>query len=527
MAAAIYISIFGFIVGILFETFSNAGIFLLLFFLIIVVGLAAGGIFFLEAARSSASGFFENSLLSAQAGRSNSSQNPDAASSAKKYAFLPLVLLFLVFSFLGALRYETYAKTPDPILSSAQGKVSLVGVIAGDPDVRTNKVFLTVRIESIDGQKVSGENNVLVQTSLFSDHSYGEEIGLYGILLPPRNFSDDATGETFDYASYLRKDRIYFVMDDPRVNVFSRNKGNPIMAVLFSVKHAFVESIGRNIHEPNASLVAAALLGERHSVPQDILDMLRRVGVIHIVILSGYAITIVADSVRKFFSRFGFRTSLVLASLSIILFAVMTGASAMVVRSSVMALFAFLSRAVSRKHDIVRALAFTVFLMIFWNPLILVFDVSFQVSILAVAGLVFISPLLEKKIKSETVVSTLAAQIAVLPYLLYVTGSLSLFSIPANLLVLPVLPMTMLFGMLSGAVGFVSPILAFPFSAIAYALTSYELFAAKLFSALPFSSVSLPVPFWLVALVYVFYAFALLKFSSMTSQLRLAKKSST
>ncbi len=501
MAAAIYISILGFVVGVLFETFSNASVFLLVF--ILFVGIASFVVWNI---------FLDNRFAP------RLSKNIPRAS---------LALCFLVFFFLGAIRYATYSKAPDPILSDTKGKVDIVGIISQDLDVRVDKDLLTVRIESIDGQKVFGENNILVQTGLFPERSYGEEIGLYGILLPPRNFSDDTTGETFDYVTYLQKDRIYFTMYEPRINILSRGKGNPIMAVLLSVKHAFVDSVERNIHEPNASLVAAVIVGERHSVPQDILDMLRRVGIIHIVILSGYAITMVAESVRKFFSRFGFRTSLVLASVSIILFVLMTGASAMVVRAGIMALFAFLSRALSRKHDAIRALAFTIFLMILWNPMTLVFDVSFQVSVLAVLGLIFISPVFEKKFKNEIVVSTLSAQIAVLPYLLFVTGSLSLFSVPANLLVLPVLPMTMLFGLLSGFVGFISPILAFPFSAVVYALTSYELFVAKIFSAIPFSSFSLPMPFCLVVLIYVGYIWALLKFSSITSQLRLAKKSST
>jgi competence protein ComEC len=308
-------------------------------------------------------------------------------------------------------------------------------------------------------------------------------------------------------------------MYNPQIRLIAQGKGNPIMSVLLSIKNSFRESVNLVINEPNASLVNAIIVGERHSVPQDILNMLRTVGIIHIVILSGYAITIIAESVRKFFSRFGFRTSLILASVSIILFALMTGASAMVARASIMALLAFLSKALSRKHDVVRALALTLFLMVLWNPMILVFDVSFQVSMLAVAGLIFISPIFENKFDKfpdkfgfkNIFISTLSAQVAVLPYLLYVTGSLSLFSVTANILVLPILPMTMLFGLLAGVFGFISSILAFPFSAIAYILTSYELFIAKIFSAIPFSSVVIPMPFWIVILIYITIIFWVFK----------------
>lgn len=495
MAAAIYILVLGFAAGIAFETFTNASIFFLAFVLIVGLSMTA------------AVCIFERGPNPPREGAKRSAE--------RKYT-LPMVIVCLFVSFfLGALRYATYSKTPDPILSEAKGKIEITGIISQDPDVRQDKQLITFRAESVNGKKLSGENNILIEAGLFPKRSYGDELAVLGALDSPRNFSDDTTGETFDYISYLQKDRIYFVMYEPVTSLVASNKGSPLISVLLSVKHAFADSVDRVMSEPNSSLVNAILLGERHSVPQDILDMLRSVGIIHIVILSGYAITIVAESVRKFFSRFGFRTSIILASVSIILFALMTGASAMVVRAGIMALFAFLSRALSRKHDVVRALALTVFIMVLWNPMILVFDSSFQTSILAVLGLIFISPIFENKFKKisdkfgfrEIFISTLSAQIAVLPYLLYVTGSLSLFSVPANILVLPILPMTMLFGLLSGVVGIFSSVLAFPFSAAAYFLTSYELFVAKMFSAIPFSSIAVPFPFWVVVIVYAAMVF--------------------
>ncbi len=498
MAAAIYIAVIGFAAGIAFQTFTNADIFLLVFVLLIASAIAAVCIF--------------ERRPNLERGKCGSFERVSRSEAHKrKTAALPaLVSLSLIFFFLGALRYETYSKTPDPILSGARGKIEITGYISQDPDVRQDKQLITFRVESVNGKKLSGENNILIEAGLFPKRNYGDELAVLGPLVSPRNFSDDATGEVFDYVSYLQKDRIYSVMYQPVISLVASNKGNPAISFLLSIKHAFADSVDRVINEPNASLVNAILLGERHSVPQDILDMLRKVGTIHIVILSGYAIAIVAESVRRFFARFGFRTSLVLASVSIILFVLMTGASAMVVRASIMALFAFLSKALARKHDAVRALALTIFLMVFWNPMILIFDSSFQASILAVLGLIFISPIFEKKLVKiperfgfrEIFISTLSAQVAVLPYILYITGSLSFFSVPANILILPVLPMTMLFGLLSGVIGLISPILSFPFAVVAYFFTSYELFVAKIFSAIPFSSVAIPFPFSAVVIVY-------------------------
>ena len=200
---------------------------------------------------------------------------------------------------------------------------------------------------------------------------------------------------------------------------------------------------------------------------------------------------------------------------SIVLFAILTGGSATVVRASIMALLVILAKVVARKYNITRALIFAGVLMIFQNPKILVFDSSFQLSFMSTLALIYVSPLFEEKFSFVTekfglrsvVVATLSTQIFVLPMLLYKMGELSLVALPVNLLILSIIPATMFFGFFAGVFSFVSKLVAFPFSFITYGLLEYELRVVEFFAHLPFASLKVQLfPLWLAVIFYASFA---------------------
>ena len=192
----------------------------------------------------------------------------------------------------------------------------------------------------------------------------------------------------------------------------------------------------------------------------------------------------------------------------------MTGGSATVIRASAMALLVVLAKATRRQYDITRALIIVGLFMIIQNPKILVFDSSFQLSFLATLALIYVSPIVEKKLQfitprfklREFATATISTQIFVLPLLLYKMGELSLVGLPVNILILAFIPLTMLFGFLAGALSFISVAISLPFAFASYALLSYELKVVEIFSSLPFASISIPYfPAWVMIGVYLAY----------------------
>ena len=410
-----------------------------------------------------------------------------------------LVSLCCVSAGLGALRYELKeSHRADPLLASSLGRMVVAeGILIDEPALKAVSQQLVVALDTVNEQKA--EANVLVQTERFPQFSYGDRVSIRGKLGEPESFETD-TGRTFDYPAYLAKDDIHFQIRFADVEKIGGGEGNPVKALLFTIKHAFLAEIARAIPEPESSLAGGLLLGGKQTLDENLEEQFRIAGIIHIVVLSGYNITIVAKWVGWLFSflprRFGFS----IAALSIILFALMTGASATIVRASIMALLVILAQATGRTSAVARGLFLAGFLMLLQNPMILVFDPSFQLSFLATVGLIYLSPLLEKYFLwvpekfhlREVMLATLATQLAVLPLLLYQTGQLSLVGLPVNLLVLPLIPLTMFLAFLVGIAGFGSAALAMLVGFLAYVPLAYTIHLSGFFASLPFSAVAVP-----------------------------------
>ncbi|KKU67949.1 MAG: ComEC/Rec2-related protein [Parcubacteria group bacterium GW2011_GWA2_47_16] len=429
-----------------------------------------------------------------------------------------VISLFIFVAALGMFRYDlSELHKYNPFLERSLGKeVTLRGIISDEADERESSSRLAVTLDSavLEKEEISITGKILVITNLYPKWQYGDRLELFGFIAKPKNFSDETTLREVDYRAYLAKDGIYYEMFRPRVTLLSGGQGSWLVEKLFAFKGAFIGNTSRLIPEPHAALLGGLVVGAKQSLGKKLLDDFRTVGVIHIVVLSGYNITIIAYFIEWLFSRFRKSLRLILASVGIVLFAVMVGASATVVRATIMALLVLLARSTGRIYAVTRALLIAGFFMLLHNPKILVFDTSFQLSFLATVGLIYFSPLIEPKVKwitekwklREIVVATISTQIFVLPFLLYKTGLFSVVSLPVNLLILTAIPATMLLGFLAGISAFVSTMLALPFAYGAYALLAYELGVVEWFARLPFASITLAAfPSWLVILVYLFY----------------------
>lgn len=368
----------------------------------------------------------------------------------------------------------------------------------------------------------------LITTDMFPRYNYGDEIIISGTLAKPANFMTES-GREFDYAAYLRKDGIYYIARFPSIELISHGNGSLIKSILFSLKKKFLTNVSILMPQPHASLMGGLVLGTDESLPPDLEGDFRRVGLIHIVVLSGYNISIVAEAVMRLFAFASRKIALFFGGTAIVLFALMTGGHAAVVRASIMALLILLSHATGRRYDIVRALFLAAGAMVFVNPRILVFDMSFQLSFLATFALIIVAPHFEKIFRSipnilnvrESLVATLSTQIFVLPVLLYAMGQVSLISIIANVVVLPFIPVSMLVGFLASFIMFFSHFLALPFAWFGAALLSYVIGTVRFFSKIPFAAFSVPLlPFWGVVLVYVFYAGMLVHFRKIQNSWR-------
>lgn len=432
---------------------------------------------------------------------------------------------FLLSSALGVVRYLDTHEPPEAVLREAIGHfVRLEGVMLEEPVQRLASTAITLELDSLSrgGVTYPVKGKVLISSERTYSLRYGDRLRVEGALALPRAFETE-NGRTFDYPKYLEARGIYALVEYPRFEVIGSGVGNPLRQKLFAIKNAFLEALSRALPEPESTLLAGLLLGSQGALPQDVQDSFRIAGLSHIVVLSGYNITLVADAAMKIFSFLPLLVRLVSGSISIILFVLMVGGGTAAIRAAIMAILVLLARGTGRTYAAGRALLLAGTAMVILDPRILLGDVGFQLSFLATAGLIYGSPIAERLLSrlpgmyglKALAVSTLSAQIFVLPLILYHSGILSVVALPANLAVLPSVPVAMFLGAVLGGVALLSTMLALPFAFVTGLVLKYQISAAIIFAVLPgayflvpeFSSVLLVAIYVLGALgIYTWHA---------------------
>ncbi len=434
------------------------------------------------------------------------------------YASLGIALVLTLFVGRYALALHTEAR--DSLAQYAERTAVVVGQVVDDPDKRSTSLRATVRVESINGQEAP-HGKLLAILPRETELAYGSKVELRGLIKLPESFETE-TGRVFDYPGYLRVRGVSAVLE--RATLREQQSQATVFGALFEIKHAFEKALERSLPEPHVSLVEGMLLGERGGFDRALLNAFIVVGLIHIVVLSGSNISIVAEGVFRLLglARLPRVWLYTLGFVGIVLFALMVGGGAATVRAVIMGSIAILARYLRRPEQAMRALVFASILMAFWNPLVVLNDTGFMLSVLATFGLITLAPFIESKLTMvpahkrfnirSIVATTIAVEIFILPALLYTSGVLSLVSLPVNIVVLPLVPLVMLAGFITGVAGLVHPLVAFVPALVTTVLLGALLAIVNFASSLPLAStVLLPFPWWVAVMAYVPLTYLALK----------------
>lgn len=412
------------------------------------------------------------------------------------------VAIFLI-GILGGLVRMHYSDTyrESSLSQFAEKQISYTGVIVSEPDVREKNTMLTIKVSKVfvGTTTIPVSEKIIISTSIYPEFNYGDEIYFTTKISIPKKIESE-NGRTFDYGGYLRVRGVWYTASFVNPKLLSGGHGSMVKKYLFSIKRSFTTAIKNALPEPESSLMSGLLLGTKQSLGKELLSEFSRTGVSHVVVLSGYNIAIVATSIMSFLAFLPASVSFMVGCISIILFTILAGGGASAVRAAIMVLVALFAKKMNRDYKASRALAFAIVVMLAPNPLLLVFDPSFQLSILATIGIVFVTPIItpyflrvpEKFGMREIISSTIATQLTVLPFLVYTMGTLSLVALPVNVLILATIPATMFLGFVTGLFGVFSLWLSFIPALPSYILLWYQLAVVHLGANIPFSSITLP-----------------------------------
>ena len=246
-------------------------------------------------------------------------------------------------------------------------------------------------------------------------------------------------------------------------------------------------------------------------MPYSIIDQFTKTGIIHIIALSGFNITIIVAFLIRIFNFLSKKQLFLLITSVLVTFIFISGAPASLLRAALMGWLFVLAPLVGRKENIEQALIFAFAFFLFISPS-LAYDIGFQLSFAAMLGLVYVTPIFELPIKRRVpaglapiLATTLGAEFAVMPLILYHFGTISLIAPITNLLVLPIISILQILSLVWLSIGIVSSIIIFPVTLIIWLLISYILSVSGILASLPYASVSLgKIPFWLLCVITIY-----------------------
>jgi competence protein ComEC len=396
--------------------------------------------------------------------------------------FLVICLVFIAVVFFVSPRL---IEKNNPHLLEEDGGV-LIGRVVKEPEIKSNNVKLTIKTD---------QGKVLVTTGIYPEYDYGDVLKIKGKLKTPAIF------EEFNYKNYLAKEGVYSVMYYPQIEIMERNKGFFVYQAILKFKNKMIDAIEKIMPFPEVSLMEGIILGNKQIYSEEIKNELSTTGTSHIVAISGMNIVIISEILMFVLIGLGMwrKQAFWFVLILIFLFIIMVGAPASAVRAGIMGAILLYAQKIGRLSNATRIMIFAGAIMLIFNPLLLRYDVGFQLSFLAVFGLIYIKPIfdgwaakLSKKDELgnliQIITTTLAAQVAVLGILIYNFGKISFISPLANILIVPTIPILTAVGLIfiGGAViwSFLGKILLWP----AYFGTAYILRIVDWFSKIPWSA---------------------------------------
>ena len=386
------------------------------------------------------------------------------------------------------------------------GEITLTGTIVEEPRQRGS--YRQIIVDSMQLREGNDETplsgRLLVNTSDPRPFHYGDAVLLTGGLeSPPSDIG-------FDYAAYLARRGIFSTVWHPRIETLANGGGRPVRAFLLSLNSKLADALGSSLPEPEASLAQSLLLGRRGAMQDSVSDAFSRTGTAHLLAVSGLHLGILLAAVLALaLALLGRQRYLYvwIAIACVWAYAALTGMRPPVARAAIMATVFLLAELAGRQKHAPTALAFAAALMVAVQPQLL-WHTSFQLSVLAMAGLVLLYQPLRAALTSgiasladdrgkqfgglhlvlDILAATAAATLAVWPLTANTFGTVSVIGLPVSVLTLPVLPFAISSSAATAIIASISPLLAQPMACIAWLFLTYIVTVVQAFATLPWAA---------------------------------------
>ena len=428
-----------------------------------------------------------------------------------------LLLLCVLMFCLGSIKYYTSNDIEAKALYNVVGdEIFVKAEIISEPIADSGRISFVANV-------TSAENECLIyhldEKVLFSYYAYESPIDINNtpklgdlISVPGKIRIPDGPMNTggFDYAKYLKTDKIFFICDmEYNELCVEGHKNHTVSHGIAKFRNKCIAYIDDIFPGEEASVLKAFVVGEKSGIDTNVNDAFSASGLSHVLAISGLHVTTFISIVAAILKvlRVSKRKSMLISSIGAVAFVVFTGMSISAMRAGVLCVFGFAAKLLYRKSDSLTTLAIAAAVFSLENPLC-IWDVSFMLSFAATAGIILfhndISTIFLKfynKFENNTyrykvikgvfdILSVgIAAQIFVIPILVYIFRGFSIMSVIATVVVSPFLGALLCGGLMFILLSFISGTVAYPIAGFAFALTKFLIAVAEFFASFKFSEI--------------------------------------
>ena len=377
------------------------------------------------------------------------------------------VIVWVLVFYLGVINTSSRIRDVDELLNFAPVNAQITGKILTIPQGKVeNKPKFFLSVDSIEFGSVKKKlNNEKVLVTINSNGDYSElklynKLRFEGRLATPFKAGNPSQ---FDYGNYLRNYNTYAVFYAKSFKVLPAKLSykERLLQKVNDYREYVITTHSKYLKSPNLEILGGIVFGDDAvSPPKEIKQSFINSGLLHILAASGMNVAFIYSFFFAIMSLFrvNFKLKVSFGILTVLIYSLMTGLGPSVIRATCMLVFVLIGKLIDRDAHSISLLSFVALLMLLYNPMF-INDVGFQLSFIVTFGILIMAPAFsgfKNKILdfiSGTVAIPIIAQLWVIPIQIFYFNNISLYSVFANIMSVPIL-MVLSFG------GFVSSLLA-------------------------------------------------------------------
>ena len=464
-----------------------------------------------------------------------------------KQSLLTKIIFIFLICFLSFWTYTCFLEKKYNAINQSynEQEVEIQAIVISD---KTEKEYKDVyQIQVIKPQKFKMLLNLKKDKNYKLELQYGDKISFTATYEIPSIARNEGG---FNYQQYLKTKNIVGIANikPNQVKVIEKNKISIINKVIHDIRINTIEKIKEILPADTANLCTGILLGEMSELSEDIQEDFRKSNLLHVLAISGANISYILLGIGTVVQKLKFhkRWSKIALIVFLMFFMTLVGFGASVTRACIMAILQLLAGILFKKSDIYQNLAISSFILLLANPYTL-FDIGFQLSFGGTIGIVLFSKRLTQKsnkIDGETnkleilnekkqigkireiCIVTLSANLLIIPIMMYHFNTISFTFLISNLLVSPILEISLIWGMIFLITIFIFQPIAILISFFIHPILQLMIWIANFSGKLPFSQILVPTPtLWQIFLYYlILYLIFLKKSNALKSKLFQSKK---